>query len=105
MRPNQLRTGLAALVAAIGAGGLLAQPRLAPEPRPKPVGSAQMVEAEAQVAKVRELVRPRPGEHVTNMEKIAWEHDPWEAAVKAAREGKPVLAFGECAAGVPCGYG
>ena len=64
-----------------------------------------MAQAEAKVAEIRELVRPRPGEHVTNMAKIAWEHDPWEAALKAGREGKPILAWGECGAGVPCGYG
>lgn len=105
MRPIQLKTALAALVAVVGAGGLPAQPPPSPEARPRPGGPAPMAEAEAQVAKVRDLVRPRPGEHVANMEKIAWEHDPWEAAAKAGREGKPVLAWGECGAGVPCGYG
>lgn len=97
-----MRTGLAALVAASASGVLLAQPRA---PEPKLLGSPEMAETEAKVAKIRELVRPQPGEHVANMEKIAWEHDPWEAAVKAAKEGKPILAWGECGAGVPCGYG
>ena len=103
---------LAATVAVIG-DGLLAQ-----QPAPKsarlvavagaksqPADSAAMAETEAKLAKLRELVRPKPGEHVTNMAKIAWERDPWEAAVKAAKEGKPVLAYGPGMVGVPCGYG
>ena len=64
-----------------------------------------MAQTEAKVAQIRELVSPRPGEHVTNMGKIAWEHDPWEAAVKAGKEGKPVIAYGVHSAGVTCGYG
>ena len=108
MRMNTLKTGGAALIA-MGVAGLLI-PRLAcpvggAETKPGAALSAEMTQAEAKVAKVRELVGPKPGEHVTNMAKIAWEHDPWEAAVKAGREGKPILAWGECGAGVPCGYG
>ena len=101
---TKLTASAAVLMAAVTGAGLLAQQ--ASPPRPKtPPAAAERAQAEAKVAQIRELVRPRPGEHVTNMAKIAWEHDPWEAAVKAAREGKPVLAYAECMAGVPCGYG
>src|SRR5262245_41522599 len=92
-------------VAAVAGMSLTASPDTRAEVKPKPAISTEMAQAEARVAQIRELVRPWPGEHVANMARIAWEHDPWEAAVKAAREGKPVLAYGECAAGVPCGYG
>ena len=108
MWTTELTTRAAALVATMAVtGSLLAQQAPAPraEAKAKPAVLAEMAQAEAKVAAIRELVRPRPGEHVTNMAKIAWEHDPWEAAVKAGREGKPILAWGECGAGVPCGYG
>lgn len=74
-------------------------------PPPKSVDSPKMAQAEAKLAKLRELIKPQPGEHVANMARIAWEHDPWEAAAKAGKEGKPILAYGEGAAGVPGGYG
>lgn len=108
------KTSAAVLIAAVGISVLLAQQGQVPKPpgpasreegKTKPAILAEMAQAEAKVTQIRELVRPRPGEHVANMARIAWEHDPWEAAVKAARQGKPVLAYGECAAGVPCGYG
>ena len=108
MWTTERKTGVAVLVAAVAvAGGLLAQQAPAPnaEAKAEPAASSEMAQTEAKVAEIRELVRPRPGEHVTNMAKIAWEHDPWEAAIKAGREGKPILAWGECGAGVPCGYG
>jgi hypothetical protein len=105
----ELTTSAAALVVtmAMTGGSLLAQQAPAPraEAKAKPAVPAEMAQAEAKLAEIRELVRPRPGEHVTNMARIAWEHDPWEAALKAGREGKPILAWGECGAGVPCGYG
>ena len=100
--------------AAVAGGGMLAQQPLAPKPtRPvavaaaksKPTSSAEMAETEAKLARFRELVRPKPGEYVTNMAKIAWERDPWEAAVKAAKEGKPVIAYGPGMVGIPCGNG
>lgn len=98
MWTTKLKTSAAVLMATVAvAGGGLA--------KPKPAGSAAMDQTEAKLAELRELIRPQPGEHVTNMAKIAWEHDPWEAAIKAGREGKPVIAYGECGAGVPCGYG
>ena len=87
--------------AAVTSGGMLAQPPLAP----KSADSPEMVQTEAKLAKLRELIRPQPGEHVTNMAKIAWERDPWVAAVKAGKEGKPVLIYAEGAAGIACGYG
>ena len=109
MRTNTRKASTAVLIAAAGVAGLLipkvAGPAGGAETKPRPALPAAMAQTEAKVAKVRDLVRPRPGEHVTNLAKIAWEHDPWEAAVRAAREGKPILAYGECAAGVPCGYG
>jgi hypothetical protein len=103
---------LVAIVAAAG-GRLLAQQALAPkvaspvtgaEAKSKP-DSAEWAEIEAKLAKLRELVKPQPGEYVTNMAKIEWQRDPWEAAVKAAKEGKPVIAYGPGMVGVPCGYG
>ena len=99
---------------AVTGGGLLAQQPLAPKSvRPvavagakaKPADSAAMAETEAKLARLRELIRPQPGEHVTNIAKIAWERDPWVAAVKAGKEGKPVLVYAEGAAGIACGYG
>src|SRR5262249_40916438 len=104
---------LAATVAVTG-GGLLAQQPLAPKSaspgaaagaKSKPADSAAMAETEAKLAKLRELVRPKPGEHITNIAKIAWERDPWAAAVRAAKEGKPVIAYGPGMVGLPCGYG
>src|SRR5262249_19027219 len=70
-----------------------------------PADSANIAQAEAKLAKLRDLIKPQPGEHVTNMAKIAWQRDPWEAAVKAGKEGKPVIVYAEGAAGVICGYG
>ena len=116
-------------IAALTGGGLLAQQPLAPKPastvavaaaiapkpispvgaggeaRSKPTDSAAMTQTEAKLAKLRNLIRPQPGEHVTSMARIAWERDPWQAAIKAGREGKPVLAYGEGLHGVPCGFG
>lgn len=95
-------------------GGSLAQQPLAPKSaspvavegaKSKPADSPEMAKTEARLAELRELIRPQPGEHVTNMAKIAWERDPWVAAVKAGNEGKPVLVYAEGAAGVACGYG
>src|SRR5262245_59412581 len=88
---------------AVTVGGLLAQQPLTPRPgtsdaaaeaTSKRVDPAGMAETEAKLARLRELVRPKPGEHVTNIAKIAWERDPWAAAGKAAKEGKPVIAYG-----------
>ena len=98
---------------AITGGRLLAQQALAPKAaRPVPGAeakakpdSAEMAQTEAKLAKLRELVRPKPGEYATNIAKIAWERDPWKAAVRAGREGKPVIAYGPGMVGVPCGYG
>ena len=115
MCTTKLTISAAFLVAtvAITGGRLLAQQALAPkaaspvtgaEAKSKP-DSAEMAQTEAKLAKIRELVRPKPGEYATNIAKIAWERDPWEAAVKAAREGKPVIAYGPGMVGVPCGYG
>jgi hypothetical protein len=91
---------------------LLARPAPAPKPsspdakaQSKPVNSPAMAQAEATVEKFRDLIRPQPREYVTNIAKIAWERDPWEAAVKAGKEGKPVIAYGVHSAGVTCGYG
>jgi len=93
---------------AVTGGGLPAQQALAPKPeseaKSKP-DSAEMAQIEAKLAKLRELVKPKPGEHVTNIAKIAWERDPWAAAVRAAKEGKPVIAYGPGMVGLPCGYG
>ena len=98
MRTTKLTIYAALLVATgtVAGGELLA---------PKPADSAEMAQTEAKLAKLREFIRPKPGEYVTNMAKIAWERDPWEAAVKAAKEGKPVIAYGPGMVGVPCGYG
>ena len=103
---------LVATVAITGARPL-AQQALAPKvARPVPGAeakakpdSAEWAQTEAKLAKLREVIRPQPGEYLTNMAKIAWERDPWEAAVKAAKEGKPVLAYGVGMVGVTCGYG
>jgi hypothetical protein len=81
------------------------RPAAVPRAKAKPADSARWAQTEAKLAKLREITKPQPGEYVTNMAKIAWERDPWEAAVKAAKEGKPVLAYGPGMVGVPCGYG
>src|SRR5262245_10506594 len=87
---------------------------LAPNPEPlvaaaeaksKSAVSAEMTKTETKLTQLRELVKPQPGEYVTNIAKIDWQRDPWEAAVKAAKEGKPVIAYGPGMVGVPCGYG
>ena len=94
--------------------GLLAQQRLDLKPKSpvpgaatasKPAAESGMTPTEAKLARLRELIRPQPGEYATNIAKIAWERDPWQAAVKAGREGKPVLAYGVQSVGVTCGYG
>jgi len=115
MGTTKLKTSVVVMVAtALGGGDLQAQEALAPKPAssvPMAAGkgrsgdSAAMAQTEATVARLRELIRPQPGEHVANMAKIAWQRDPWEAAVKGGREGKPVLAYGEGMHGVPCGFG
>ena len=66
---------------------------------------ALWAETEAKLARLREITRPRPGEYVTNMARIAWERDPWEAAARAAKEGKPVIAYGPGMVGIPAGHG
>ena len=115
MWTTKMKISTAFLVATVAVSGssLLAQQALAPkaaspvtgaETKAKP-DSAEWAKTEAKLAKLRELVKPQPGEYVTNMAKIAWEGDPWEAAVKAGKEGKPVLAYGPGMVGVPCGYG
>ena len=115
MCTTKLKSSAAFLVATVAftAGRLLAQQALAPKAaRPVPGGeakaksdSAEMAQTEAKLAKLREVIRPQPGEYLTKMAKIAWERDPWQAAVKAAKEGKPVLAYGVGMVGVTCGYG
>jgi hypothetical protein len=99
--------------AAVTVGGLFAQQPLAPQSaspvalagaKSKP-DSAEMAETEAKLAKLRDLIKPQPGEFATNIARIAWERDPWEAAVKAAKEGKPVISYGLQNAGVTCGFG
>lgn len=102
MRRRLLLTSAAVLVAtAVIAGGRL----LAQAPARKPADSVEPAQVEAKLARFHELIRPQPGEYATNIAKIAWERDPWEAAVKAGREGKPVIAYGVHSAGVTCGYG
>lgn len=98
---NTIATILVTMAAVTG-GGLLAQQLAA---KSKAADSAEMAETEAKLAKLRELVRPKPGEYVTNMAKIAWERDPWEAAVRAGKESKPVIAYGPGMVGLPCGHG
>jgi len=115
MWTTKLKSSAAFLVAtvAVTGGRLLAQQALAPKAA-SPVARAEgisksdspeMAQIEAKLAKLREVTKPQPGEYVTNMAEIAWERDPWQAAVKAAREGKPVIAYGPGMVGVPCGYG
>src|SRR5262245_16141095 len=116
MQKNQLTISAAVLVAtaAMTGGELLAQQAPAPKPesptavaraKSKPADSAAMAQTEAKLAELRELIRPQPGEYATNIAKITWERDPWEAAIKAGREGKPVIAYGLHNAGVTCGFG
>jgi hypothetical protein len=116
MWTTKLKTCAVVAVAtvAVAVGGLLAQQPLAPKSgspaaaaaaTSKRVNSAAMAETEAKLARLRELVRPKPGEYVTNMAKIAWERDPWQAAVRAGKEGKPVIAYGPGMVGLPCGHG
>ncbi len=69
------------------------------------VPKAHNDKAEAELHRLRELIRRQPGEFATNIARIAWERDPWEAAVKAAKGGKPVIAYGLQNAGVTCGFG
>jgi hypothetical protein len=113
MQMNRLITGAAVVVVTAAVGGaLLAQHVPATKPaspvaraEAKPASSPAMAQAEATVAKFRDLIRPQPREYATNIAKIAWERDPWKAAVKAGKEGKPVIAYGVHSAGVTCGYG
>ena len=116
MRMNQLTSSAAVLVAAVAVtgGGLLAQqaptrkpasPVAVPGAKLQSAGPAEMAQTEAKLARLRDLIRPQPGEYATNIAKIAWERDPWKAAVRAGREGKPVIAYGVHSAGVTCGYG
>jgi hypothetical protein len=59
----------------------------------------------SETGKLRELIRPRLANTLPIIARIAWERDPWEAAVKAGKEGKPVIVYAEGAAGIACGYG
>lgn len=113
MWTTKLRTATAVMMTTIAVHGcgLLAQEAppasaaIVVKGKAKPADSAAMVQTEAKLAELRELIRPQPGEHVTNMAKIAWQRDPWVAALKAGKEGKPVLVYAEGAAGIACGYG
>src|SRR5262245_54934173 len=108
---TKLRVSAAVLIAtaAVTGGVLPAQQAPAPQPesatKSKPGDSAALAQTEAKLARLRELIRPQRGEHVTNMARIAWERDRWVAAVKAGKEAKPVLVYAEGAAGIACGYG
>ena len=99
----KISAALVIVTVAVTSDQLLAQP--VSEGKANTADSAEMVQTEAKLAKLRELIRPQPGEHVTNMAKIAWERDPRVAAAKAGKEGKPVLIYAEGAAGIACGYG
>ena len=107
---NKLRISAVFLIAAgtVTGGRVPAQQAQAPRPgteaKSKP-DSPEMARTEAKLARLRDLIRPQPGEYATNIARIAWERDPWEAAVKAGREGKPVIAYGLANAGVTCGFG
>ena len=103
MWKTNLMTSAAVLVATVAVtGGLLLA---AAPPTAKPADSARWAQTEEKLAKFRKITQPQPGEHVTNMARIAWERDPWAAAVRAAKEGKPVIAYGPGMVGLPCGYG
>ena len=98
---------------AVTDGHLLAQQSTAPKTASPVRGtaaqskpdSAEMAQIEAKLAKLRELIRPQPGEYAMNIARIAWERDPWQAAIKAGKEGKSVIAYGVHSVGVTCGYG
>jgi hypothetical protein len=112
MGTTKLKTTAMVMVATVMVCGSLqaqapksASPVHAAKGKGKPGDSPEMAQTEAKVARLRDLIRPQPGEYATNIARIAWERDPWEAAVKAGREGKPVIAYGVHSAGVTCGYG
>ena len=108
MKLTKLRMCAGLLLGMVVSGGLTQEaggPVIAAEGKASPADSPEMVQTEAKLARLRELIRPQPGEYATNIARIAWERDPWEAAVKAAREGKPVIAYGLQNAGVTCGFG
>src|SRR5262245_33714472 len=105
MWKTKLETEATVLLTAltVAVGGLLAQQAPTPKSkRPEAAGgvtakladSDTMKKAEAELHRLRELIRPQPGEYAMNIARITWERDPWEAAVKAAKEGKPVIAYG-----------
>src|SRR5262249_54199196 len=106
---------LLAVMAMSGSGWLLHQ-ALADKPGQaaaqgpeKPSGGPATAEkvwekTEAQVAQIGELVKPKPEEPRANMARItSWQTNAWEAATKAAREGKPIIVFGGHA-GVSAGF-
>jgi hypothetical protein len=58
---------------------------------PRPAASAAPPLTDDDVAKLRKVIRPGVGEDP--FDTIPWQTNLWEARVKAAAEGKPVLLW------------
>ena len=80
---------------ALVALGFVAQPSRADKPAAPAQSAARAAEkavpeiSPAQFAKLRELIRPKPG----GFDDVRWLTDLWEARKKAAAEGKPILIW------------
>ena len=68
---------------AVGAGLFFALPE-------KAVWAGQGL-TDAEIAKVRQAVLPKPGEDL--FDQIPWQTDIWEARILAAKVGKPILLW------------
>jgi len=78
--------------------------RATAEEKSPPVVSSETKAGRKHLETVQRLVRPGSTEPCALLASINWETDPWKAAVRAAKEGKPILTYGG-SSGVPCGYG
>jgi hypothetical protein len=67
------------VIVAFGMGAVLAEERQTPGISPE------------QFAKVHKLIRPQPGE--SRWREISWLTSLWEARIKAAAEGKPIVVW------------
>jgi hypothetical protein len=74
MRVTRFISGIVSLVAVVTLPGLAAPPL-----------------SDDDVAQLRKVIRPRPGEDP--FDTIPWETNLWEARVKAAAAGKPILLW------------
>ena len=93
---TKLKTCALLLLTTGAGGGLLAQalppnPVVVTEAKSKPANSVEMAMTEAKLTKLRQLIKPQPGE--SRWMEIPWQYSLWTAREMAAKEGKPIFLW------------